>query len=213
MSTVEHLDADCATPLPGLLLKKMKWKKSSRPQRYLYAWGPQISTARRDRWRSSSHNLRLLQEGTLPASGIIETGTMKRGFSIVIGGVVAGATLSVIDIAMYGAILKAPMEQAMKVLPKPRIVQWQVPWYISLDVVAGIALVWLYAALRPRFGASLATAAKAGVVGWFFTSLWTTLVQWPLNLMPLNLTVIIVSVALVQWTLAAVLGAKFYRDV
>jgi hypothetical protein len=95
--------------------------------------------------------------------------------------------LTVIDIAMYGAILKAPMEQAMKVLPKPRIVEWQVPWYISLDVVAGIALVWLYAALRPRFGAGLATAAKAGVVGWFFTSLWTTLVQWPMNLMPLNL--------------------------
>jgi len=101
----------------------------------------------------------------------------------------------------------------MRVLPKPRIVEWQVPWYISLDVVAGIALVWLYAALRPRFGASLATAAKAGVAGWFFTSLWTTLVQWPMNLMPLNLTVIIVGVALVQWTLAAALGAKFYRDV
>jgi hypothetical protein len=138
---------------------------------------------------------------------------MKRGLSIVIGGLVAGAVLAVIDIVMYGAILKAPMEQAMKVLPKPRIVEWQLPWYISLDVVAGIALVWLYAALRPRFGAGWATGAKAGVAGWFFASLWTTLVQWPMNLMPLNLTVIILGIALVQWTLASVLGAKFYRDV
>ena len=125
---------------------------------------------------------------------------MKRGLSIVIGGLVAGAVLTVIDIAMFGAILKAPMEEAMKMLPKPRIVEWQVPWYISLDVVAGIALVWLYAALRPRFGAG-------------FASLWTTLAQWPMNLMPLTLTVTIVGVALVQWTLAAVLGAKFYTDV
>jgi hypothetical protein len=31
--------------------------------------------------------------------------------------------------------------------------------------------------------------------------------------MPLTLTVTIVGVALVQWTLAAVLGAKFYTDV
>ena len=138
---------------------------------------------------------------------------MKRGLSIVIGGLVAGAVLTVIDIAMFGAILKAPMEEAMKMLPKPRIVDWQVPWYISLDVVAGIALVWLYAALRPRFGAGFGTAAKAGVVGWFFASLWTTLVQWPMNLMPLSLTVTIVGVALVQWMLAAVLGAKFYTDV
>lgn len=138
---------------------------------------------------------------------------MKRRLSIVIGGLVAGAVLAVIDIAMYGAILKAPMEQAMKVLPKPRIVEWQVPWYISLDVVAGIALIWLYAALRPRFGAGLTTAAIAGVVGWFFASLWTTFVQWPMNLMPLNLTAIIVGVALVQWTTASMLGAKFYKDV
>ena len=137
---------------------------------------------------------------------------MQRGLSIVIGGLVAGAVLTVIDIAMYGVILKAPMREAMKVLPEPRIVKWQVPWYISLDVVAGIALVWLYSALRPRFGAGFATAAKAGVVGWFFASLWITLVQWPMNLMPLSLTVTIVGVALVQWTLAAVLGAKFYTD-
>ena len=137
---------------------------------------------------------------------------MQRGLSIVIGGLVAGAVLTVIDIAMYGVILKAPMREAMKVLPEPRIVEWQVPWYISLDVVAGIALVWLYSALRPRFGGGFTTAAKAGVVGWFFASLWITLVQWPMNLMPLSLTVTIVGVALVQWTLAAVLGAKFYTD-
>ena len=78
---------------------------------------------------------------------------MTRRLSIFIGGLVAGAIISVIDIAMFGAILKAPMEEAMKVLPKPRIMEWQIPWYISLDFVAGIALVWLYAALRPRYGA------------------------------------------------------------
>lgn len=137
---------------------------------------------------------------------------MTRRLSIVIGGLVAGAIISVIDIAMFGAILKAPMEGAMKVLPKPRITEWQIPWYISLDFVAGIALVWLYGALQPRYGARPATAVKAGIIGWFFASLWITLNQWPMNLMPLKLTVIIVATALVQWTLAAVLGARFYKE-
>ncbi len=138
---------------------------------------------------------------------------MTRRLSILIGGLIAGVIISVTDIAMFGAVLKAPMERAMKVLPKPRILDWQIPWYISLDFVAGIAIIWLYGALRPRYGAGAATAAKAGMIGWFFASLWITLNQWPMNLMPLNLTVIIVAVALVQWTLAAVLGARFYKEV
>ncbi len=137
---------------------------------------------------------------------------MNRKLSFIIGGLIAGAIISVIDIAMFGAILKAPMEVAMRALPKPRMLDWQIPWYISLDFVAGFALIWLYAAIRPRYGAGPMTAAKAGIVGWFFASLWITLNQWPMNLMPLKLTMIIVTVALVQWTLAAVVGARFYKE-
>jgi len=138
---------------------------------------------------------------------------MTRRVSIVVGGLVAGAVISAIDIAVFGVILKAPMKEAMEMLPKPRILEWQIPWYISLDFVAGIALVWLYAALRPRYGAGPATAARAGIVGWFFASLWITLNQWPMNLMPLNLAAIIVAIALVQWILGAMLGARFYKEI
>ena len=132
---------------------------------------------------------------------------------VVIGGLIAGVVLGVIDLVLFGSVLKAPMAVAMQALPKPRMIDLQVPWYLFLDLCAGIGLVWLNAAMRPRFGAGPTTAVKVGIVGWFFASLWTTLVQWPMNLMPLGLTVTIVDVALVQWTLAAVLGAKFYRDV
>lgn len=131
---------------------------------------------------------------------------------VVIGGLVAGAVLGAVDIVTFGMVLKAPMAVAMRALPKPRMVDVQVPWYLLIDLLAGIGLVWLYAALRPRFGAGPGTAARAGAAGWFFVSLVPTLVMWPMNLMPLGLTVITTGIALVQWPLAAVVGARFYRE-
>lgn len=131
---------------------------------------------------------------------------------VVIGGLIAGAILGAIDLITFGIVLKAPMAVAMQALPKPRMIAFQVPWYLGVDVLAGIGLVWLYAAMRPRFGAGPGTAARVGAAGWFFASLWPTLVQWPMNLLPLPLTIVTTSVALVQWPLAAVLGARFYTE-
>lgn len=81
-----------------------------------------------------------------------------------------------------------------------------------LDFVAGVFLVWLYAAMRPRFGAGPGTAVKAGLAGWFAASLLVTLFMWPMALMPHNLMIITTVVALVQWPLAVVVGAKFYTE-
>ena len=131
---------------------------------------------------------------------------------VVIGGLIAGVVLGVIDLVLFGSVLKAPMAVAMQALPKPRMIDLQVPWYLFLDLCAGIGLVWLYAAMRPRFGAGPTTAVKVGIVGWFFASLLPTLVQWPMNLMPLSLTIITTSVTLVQWPLAAVIGARLYAE-
>ena len=131
---------------------------------------------------------------------------------VAIGGLIAGVVIGVIDIVMFGMVLKAPMAVAMQALPKPRMIDLQVPWYLFVDFLSGFGLVWLYAAMRPRFGAGPGTAAKVGVAGWFFASLLPTLVMWPMNLMPLNLTIITTGVALVQWPLAALMGARFYTE-
>ena len=131
---------------------------------------------------------------------------------VVIGGVIAGFVLNVIDYVMFGMMLRSQMAAAMQAIGKPPMTNAQIPWFVVLDFVAGIALVWLYAAMRPRFGAGPATAAKAGVAGWFFAGLLPTLFMWPMQLMPQNLTILMTVVALVEWPLAAVIGAKFYLE-
>ena len=41
---------------------------------------------------------------------------------------------------------------------------------VLLFVVMGIGLIWLYAAIRPRYGPGPRTAAIAGFVMWLITS-------------------------------------------
>ena len=131
---------------------------------------------------------------------------------VLVGGLIAGVVLNVIDSVLFGVVLKDQMAAAMTSINRPAMTNAQIPWFVFLDFVAGIFLVWLYAAIRPRFGAGPGTAAKAGVAGWFLGSLLVTLFMWPMHLMPQNLTIITTVVALIQWPLAAVIGAKFYTE-
>lgn len=131
---------------------------------------------------------------------------------VLIGGLIAGVVLNVVDSLLFGVVLKEQMAAAMTSINRPAMTNAQIPWFVFLDFVAGVFLVWLYAAIRPRYGAGPATAAKAGVAAWFLGSLLVTLFMWPMHLMPQNLTIITTLVALVEWPLAAVIGAKFYIE-
>ena len=131
---------------------------------------------------------------------------------VLVGGLIAGVVLNVIDFVLFGVVLKDQMAAAMTALNRPAMTNAQIPWFVFLDFVAGIFLVWLYAAIRPRFGAGPGTAVKAGVAGWFVGGLLVTLFMWPMHLMPQNLTIITTLISLVEWPLATVIGAKFYTE-
>jgi hypothetical protein len=131
---------------------------------------------------------------------------------VLIGGLIAGVVLNVIDYVQFGMILKEQMAAAMAAVGKPAMTNAQIPWFVVLDFVGGIFLVWLYAAVRPRFGAGAKTAAMTGVIAWFGGSLLPALFMWPAALIPHNLTITITLVALVEWALACVIGAKFYTE-
>src|SRR6267378_7823151 len=131
---------------------------------------------------------------------------------VIVGGLRASVVLNIVDFVLFGVVLKDQMAAAMTSINRPAMTNAQIPWFVFLDFVAGIFLVWLYAAIRPRFGAGPGTAAKAGVAAWFLGSLLVTLFMWPSQMMPQNLTIITTLASLVEWPLAAVVGAKFYTE-
>src|SRR5260370_10454523 len=99
---------------------------------------------------------------------------------VLIGGLIAGVVLNVIDSVLFGVLLKDQMAAAMTSINRPAMTNAQIPWFVFLDFVAGVFLVWLYAAIRPRFGAGPGTAAQAGVAAWFLGSVLVTLFMWPM---------------------------------
>jgi hypothetical protein len=131
---------------------------------------------------------------------------------VLVGGLIAGVVLNVVDSVLFGIVLKDQMAAAMASINRPAMTNAQIPWFVFLDFVAGIFLVWLYAAIRPRFGAGPATAAKAGLAAWFVGMLLVNLFMWPQHLMPAGLTITTMVVALVEWPIACVVGAKFYTE-
>src|SRR6266540_3805201 len=127
---------------------------------------------------------------------------------VLIGGAIAGVVLNVIDFVLFGMVLKDQMAAAMTAINRPAMTNAQIPWFVFLDFVAGVFLVWLYAAIRPRFGAGPGTAAKAGIAGWFVGGLLVTLVMGLMLLVPQILTMITSFVALVGGRLASVIRAQ-----
>ena len=130
---------------------------------------------------------------------------------VIVGGLVAGLVLNVIDYLVYGVWLAPELAAAMQAAGK-RPVDSLIPLFILLDFVYGIALVQLYAAIRPRFGAGPATAVKAGIFVWVIAGLLHAIGEAPMGLLPMRLYTIGTLVGLVAFPLAALAGAKFYRE-
>ena len=87
----------------------------------------------------------------------------------------------------------------------------EVPASIFLDFVVGIVLMWLYAAIQPRFHAGIGTAVRAGLVAWFLAALLCAAFMFQ-GVMPPGVMNITIIVLLVEYPLAVVLGAKLYTD-
>src|SRR3989442_9724785 len=85
------------------------------------------------------------------------------GGRVVLGGLLAGLVLNVIDWVVYGKVLAADFNAALQALGKGPMTGSMIIWFVIFDFLFGIFLVWVYAAIRPRFGARPRAAVLAGV--------------------------------------------------
>jgi hypothetical protein len=130
---------------------------------------------------------------------------------VIMGGIAAGIVINISEYLLNEVAFKKVNEEAMKALGKTMpeggstILVWLL-WGFLL----GISAVWLYAAIRTRYGAGAATAIKAGVAVWVMAQLLATIVFWNLGLFPL--TPVILLWTLVESIVATVVGAWLYRE-
>jgi hypothetical protein len=90
---------------------------------------------------------------------------------VVGGGLLAGLVMNIVDGITNGALLGAQWQregQALSptLMATPGLETMSMAGWVIVDFLTGIALVWLYAAIRPRFGAGPRTALIAAIVTW-----------------------------------------------
>jgi len=132
---------------------------------------------------------------------------------VVLGGLLTGVVLNVVDFAMYGKWLAGDFAAAFQALGKPGATDNLIPLFVVLDFVYGVGLLWVYAAIRPRFGAGVKTAVIAGAAVWFFVSLLRAVGEAPMGLFPQKLYTIPSIVTLIEYAVGTVVGAYVYKEV
>ena len=134
---------------------------------------------------------------------------------VLIGGIVAGVVLNIIDIVGNMFIFAARMKAESDAFKPGMADQMNRPSvfvsYIVMDLILGIALVWTYAAIRPRFGPGIKTAAYAAFLFWILGGIFYS-GYLHMGMMSTGLWVQFAIFALVNFLLASWAGAKLYTE-
>ena len=134
------------------------------------------------------------------------------GSRVLVGGIVAGLVINASEFLLNQIILLSEMTTALARMNLPPVGGRAIPVFIILGFVGGIATVWLYAAIRPRFGAGPRTALTAGLFFWFVGYFWSGVVMFALHMYPARLMAISLVWELVESILAALIGAALYTE-
>lgn len=87
---------------------------------------------------------------------------------VIVGGIAAGLVMNVIDATTNGFLLGTRWKVETEAL-NPGLLANAAPGtmgWVIVDFILGILTVWLYAAIRPRFGPGPRTALTAAFVVW-----------------------------------------------
>ena len=132
---------------------------------------------------------------------------------VILGGLLAGVVINVAEFVTNGVVLKGTWAQIMQglgksgQLPSSSIVLFNIGGFL-----AGIAAVWLYAAIRTRYGAGPGTAIRAGFVAWGLTSFLPALGNYAVGMIPTRVLVITAVVSLADIVIGTLAGAWLYKE-
>ena len=130
---------------------------------------------------------------------------------ILLGGLLAGLVINAGEFLLNGVILADAMETELAAMGAA-FEPWAMPYYVVMAFLWGIAMVWLYAAVRPRFGPGWRTALIVGLFFWVFVAALPTLANLAIGVGLEGLTGIGLVWSLVELPAAAMVGAWLYQE-
>jgi hypothetical protein len=132
---------------------------------------------------------------------------------LILGGIVAGIVGDLLGYLVDGVLLQQNWSDAMLALERPSFAGNQLIWFNALGIVFGIVSIWVYAGIRPRFGAGWKTAIYAGLALWVIGVLLPNAsFMYVAGLFPKHLTLYTTLGGLVEVVAGTVAGAALYKE-
>jgi hypothetical protein len=132
---------------------------------------------------------------------------------VLLGGLLAGVVINISESFWNGVVFAKEVADATAKLGKTADMGGgAMAIFIAWGFLVGILAVWLYAAIRPRFGAGAKTAIRTGLMMWLLVYVSLTINMAPLGLYPVNLMLLGLPISLVEIVVATWLGAWLYKE-
>ena len=130
---------------------------------------------------------------------------------VALGGFAAGVVSNVSGVLLAHLFLRSEIQATLERLK----ITFGLPvavLHVAMRLAMGIAVVWLYAAIRPRFGPGPRTAFIAGTAMFIFSYAWSFLGLLPYRLYSPRLMLIAAAWGFLEINACALLGAFLYRE-
>ncbi len=134
---------------------------------------------------------------------------------VLVGGIVAGIVLNVIDWLVYTKLIAAQMAAQMDAF-KPGLSAAMmsgnaITIYVITDFIYGLLIVWTYAAVRPRLGPGPRTAATVAGLFWLY-GIFINSNMLISGMMNYNLFWMTSLITLITLIIGAVAGSALYTE-
>jgi len=134
---------------------------------------------------------------------------------VLAGGLVAGTVMNASEAALHGGVLGTAARELFARYQVPDLTTaTPMVSLILVTYLLGVTAVWLYAAIRPRFGPGARTAVIAGLAVWVLAHVWSGvyLGMGFMGLITPELAFVPILWGLVEAPLGTVAGAWIYRE-
>lgn len=133
---------------------------------------------------------------------------------LLIGGLAAGVVMKILSYASWTLLVRTTLTEALQAVGRP--LQESATMSVVMIVMGflvGIIVIWLYAAMRPRFGPGPGTATMVGVAVGILLGVFPD-IGWGMSLPVIPATVFSTDAlaTLVTVVIGTLIGAWFYKE-
>jgi hypothetical protein len=132
---------------------------------------------------------------------------------VLMGGLIAGLIINISEFVLNTMVLDADWKAAMARMNLPPMEgMGMMVMFIIAAFVLGIATIWLYAGLRPRFTPGPKTAMITAFSVWFFAYLYPSVFPMAFGMVSAKIFWTSVIWGLVEINIAATVGGWVYQE-